>query len=171
MTPGEEQSRSHPEARTTLMMRNLPNSYSRAMVIAMLDEEGFAGKYDFLYLPIDFKSRAGLGYAFVNLLRPEFVDEFWKRFDGFTRWVVRSRKVCAVAWGAPQGLEAQIERYRNSPVMHGRVPEDFKPAMFVRGKMVCFPAPVKATRAPRVWYPVGNHDTGVTKGGVRFYGR
>ena len=32
---------------------------------------GFAGKYTFVYLPIDFKTHAGLGYAFVDLVSRE----------------------------------------------------------------------------------------------------
>merc|ERR1740130_533132 len=46
---------------TTLMFRNVPNSYSRDMLLELLDQEGFQGCYDFLYLPTDFLSLAGLG--------------------------------------------------------------------------------------------------------------
>merc|ERR1712232_62 len=52
--------------RTTVMLRNMPNNYSRKMFIEMLDHEGFTGHMDFLYLPMDFERRASLGYAFVN---------------------------------------------------------------------------------------------------------
>lgn len=65
------------------------NQHGRLEVCAMMDKEGFSGKYDFLYLPIDawlradsvfalkvlvcfsskdFRSKASLGYAFVNLI-------------------------------------------------------------------------------------------------------
>merc|ERR1719461_2657977 len=57
------------ETRTTLMLRNLPLDYTRDMLLQLLDKEGFAGKYDFIYLPVDFKTRAGLGYAFLNMVR------------------------------------------------------------------------------------------------------
>merc|ERR1711974_13092 len=116
-----------------------------------LDDEGFGGLYDFLYLPIDFKSRACLGYAFVNLVRPEIMGTFWSRFNGYSRWVLPSRKICGVCWSGPhQGLESHIERYRGSPVMHTSVPEEFQPALFQEGTRVPFPTPTKAPRAPRI---------------------
>lgn len=139
------------QPRTTVMLRNLPNNYNRAMVLAMLDGEGFAGKYDFLYLPIDFKSRACLGYAFVNLVDEPDVSRFWCRFDGFSNWILPSKKVCHVSWSGPhQGLEAHIERYRNSPVMHKSVPDEYKPVVFRSGVRLDFPPPTKSTRAPRI---------------------
>jgi len=136
--------------RTTVMLRNLPNNYSRDMVAALLDGEGFAGLYDFLYLPMDFKTQACLGYAFVNLVAPGTLRRFWKAFTGYSKWAFPSKKVCCVTWSGPQqGRDAQIERYRNSPVMHPSVPEDYKPLVLEGGQPVPFPAPSKTIKAPR----------------------
>lgn len=136
---------------TTVMLRNLPNNYSRAMLLKLLDGEGFGGQYDFVYLPMDFKSHASLGYAFVNLLSPETAARLWEAFEGFNRWVVPSQKVCSVSWSRPyQGMTAHTERYRNSPVMHEDVPPEYKPMVFQDGKPVPFPPPTKKLRAPRL---------------------
>jgi hypothetical protein len=137
--------------RTTVMLRNLPNNYTRAMFLSMLDSEGFNGAYDFVYLPIDFCSRACLGYAFVNLVDVSIVPNFWRTFDGYSKWTLPSRKVCSVSWSGPhQGLEAHVERYRNSPVMHTSVPDEYKPVIFRDGTRVVFPTATKSFRAPRI---------------------
>lgn len=137
--------------RTTVMLRNLPNNYTRAMLLRLLDEEGFAGEYDFVYLPMDFKTHASLGYAFVNLTSTEQATLFWKKFEGFNKWVVSSQKVCSVSWSCPyQGLNAHIERYRNSPVMHEDVPDEYKPMVFHNSVRGVFPAPTKKLKAPRM---------------------
>ena len=64
------------------MLRNLPNNYTRDMLLELIDSLGFRGQYapgfcfqlkiveDFIYLPIDFQTQACLGYAFVNLVDP-----------------------------------------------------------------------------------------------------
>jgi len=137
--------------RTTVMLRNIPNNYSRPMLLRLLDNEGFSAMYDFVYLPIDFKTQLSLGYAFVNLCVPSCVDAFWGNFDGFKKWAMPSRKVCTVSWSGPQqGLDANIQRYRNSPVMHESVPDACKPAIFLTGQRIEFPPPTKNIRAPRV---------------------
>ena len=46
--------------RTTVMLRNIPNNYTREMFLALLDDNGFAGRYDFVYLPCDFRRQANL---------------------------------------------------------------------------------------------------------------
>ena len=46
--------------RTTVMLRNVPNNYTREMFLALLDDNGFAGRYDFVYLPCDFRRQADL---------------------------------------------------------------------------------------------------------------
>lgn len=139
------------EERTTVMLRNLPNNYTQQMLLTMLDGEGFRGDYDFVYMPADFRTRAALGYAFVNFTSPAQVARFWQTFDGYTKWSIPSRKVCFVSWCGPhQGLEAHVARYRNSPVMHSAVPWEYKPLLFQDGVQVPFPAPTKKPRAPRI---------------------
>jgi len=94
------------------------------MLLQHVDEKGYAGLYDFFYLPIDFKSQACLGYAFVNLLSPEDACALMADFDGFSNWLIPTRKHCMVGWSNPhQGLQSNIERYINSPVMHKDVPD------------------------------------------------
>lgn len=133
--------------KTTVMMRNMPNNYTRSMVIELIDSEGFSGQYDFVYLPMDFQSHACLGYAFVNFVNHQITQRFWRAFDGFSAWRMPSRKVCSLSWSGPhQGLESHIARYRNSPVMFDSVPDEFKPIMMCNGKRVPFPPPNRRTR-------------------------
>jgi len=138
--------------RTTVMMKNLPNNYTRDMLLKLLEIEEFSGNFDMVYVPVDFHSNSGLGYAFVNLTAPDVAAKFKRHFTGFREWCVGSDKVCDVTWSnAIQGLEAHIERYRNSPVMHESVPDDHRPMLFEDSKQVPFPPPTKKIRAPRKW--------------------
>lgn len=142
---------SEAEDRTTLMFRNLPGEFTRDMFTDLLNREGFSGLYDFVYVPIDFRSRAGFGYAFVNMISPEAALHFMNHFEGFGRWCMESTKTAEITWSSPtQGLEAHVERYRSSPVMHDAVPDHFKPAMFRGNVRVTFPRPTKAIKMPRM---------------------
>lgn len=139
------------EWRTTVMLRNVPNSYNRDSLLELVDSFGFACRYDFAYLPIDFKSHSGLGYAFINFTSTADAQHLFDVFEGFSNWGVYTDKVCTVAWGSPsQGLTANIERYQNSPVLHHSIPDKWKPAVFNRGKRVAFPPPTKALKPPKV---------------------
>lgn len=134
------------------MMRNIPNNYTRSMLLDLVHGEGFEGSYDLVYLPIDFKNRVGLGYAFINLVSHEVAERFRVHFTGYCRWSAQSEKVCEVSWSdALQGVGAHVERYRNSPVMHETVPDECKPVLYKDGQRVPFPEPTKRIRAPRQW--------------------
>jgi hypothetical protein len=134
---------------TTVMFRNLPNDYSQKMLLALLDSEGFEGLYDFVYLPFDFKRYAGLGYAFVNMISADAAKKVKTKLQGFRKWNLPSKKILEVCYSKPlQGLAANIERYRNSPVMHSDVPEEFKPALFQKKRRIPFPAPTVSLRPP-----------------------
>lgn len=141
---------------TTVMLRNLPNDYTREMLLSLLDSQGFADCYDFVYMPIDFHRKAGLGYAFVNMVTHEDAERVHRKLMRFEAWETPSQKVLDICWSEPsQGLEAHIERYRNSPVMHPDVADKFKPLLFKNGVIATFPGPTKRIRPPRLKH--GSH--------------
>lgn len=138
------------DMKTTVMMRNIPNDYTREMLLKLLDQEGFQGSYDLVYLPIDYHSKVGFGYAFINLVSHAEAERFRTHFTDFAKWEVVSQKVCEVCWSSVlQGVQAHIDRYRSSPVMHEAVRDEFKPVLFENGKRIPFPGPTKSIRAPR----------------------
>merc|ERR1719450_75723 len=109
------------------MLHNLPNDYNRELFLDMLDGECPAGAYAFVYFPSH-----------------EEAVRAWQSLDGFKDWVVGSTKVCEVRWSNPvQGLTANVQRYRNSPLMHEKVPDSYKPVVFSNGVRVEYPAPKK----------------------------
>lgn len=142
------------ETRTTVMLRDLPTDLTRNALLYVLDMKGFREQYDWVYIPVDFGTGDGLGYAFINMVSVHAVPRLWDRFDGFSAWGIlniASAKVCGVSWSEPhQGLAAQLKRYQNSPVMHPDVPDEWKPALFVRGARVAFPPPTKKLKAPKI---------------------
>jgi len=150
-TPGTAGRKALCEAEwTTLMLRNLPIKYTREDLVKLLHYFGFAGKFDFLYFPMDFETRGALGYAFVNMESLEDAVQLWRCMDGFSKWSLPCSKVCSVSWSQPlQGLEANVARYRNSPLMHELVPDSFRPLLFVKGERIAFPPPTKKIREPR----------------------
>lgn len=164
-TRGKEKSspsKRQKEKQTTVMLRNLPVGYSRDMLVALMNRYGFEACFDFVYIPINFRTQAMFGYAFVN-----FVDELKalrarQIFEGFTEWGVETDKVCEVSWSdMHQGLLAHVNRYRSSPVMHESVPDEYKPAVYSQGQRVAFPAPTKRIRVPRIRRaPEGGEDDG-----------
>jgi protein phosphatase 1 regulatory subunit 42 len=80
------------------MIKNIPNKYTQRMLLQTLDSAKFKGLYDFLYLPIDFKNRCNVGYAFINFrsyqtilrLADKFAGKKWERFN--------SEKICQLAY-------------------------------------------------------------------------
>jgi len=138
------------QTKTTVMIRNMPNNYTRTMVLELLDQNGFTGQYDFVYLPIDFETKACLGYAFINMVDAAAANCFWSTFNGFSSWSIPSRKVAGVSWSGPhQGLEAHIERYRNSSIMSDSTPDDYKPIILSKGVRTPFPSATRKLRMSR----------------------
>lgn len=135
--------------KTTVMLRNMPIHYNRALLLELLDREGFCNQYDFVYLPMNpvgFESRACRGFAFINLLDPATALRFFRTFEGYASWAVPSRKVGGVSWHDAQGLSTLVDRYRNSSIMKASVPDEYKPVVFASGIRASFPAPTGEAR-------------------------
>jgi len=135
---------------TTMILRNIPCNYSRQDVLDLLNEQNIG--YDFVYLPMDFKRGANLGYTFVNTVSPMEAERVKQCFSGFSDWSRSgSNKELSVDWAAleKQGLVANINRYQNSPVMHHHVPEEWKPVIFHNGQRQGFPPPTIKVKHPR----------------------
>lgn len=131
------------EMRTTVMLRNIPNKYTQRMLLEQLNKMGYEGMYDFFYLPIDFRNKCNVGYAFINFLSSDVALRFKKQFDGYRLTGFNSQKICEVSFARVQGLHSNIQHYRNSPVNGIAVPE-YRPLVFADGVEVPFPLVVKS---------------------------
>ncbi|CAL1156097.1 unnamed protein product [Cladocopium goreaui] len=140
--------------RMTVMLRNIPQEFTRDHILHLLDWAGFHGRYDFVYLPVDFTRGRSLGYALVGLVSHEAAQDLLERLEGSSFPGEDPSLRCQASWSLPhRGLEGHIERYRNSPVMHPSMPDEYKPVIFENGQRVDFPPPTKTIRAPRIRHP------------------
>lgn len=51
----------------------------------MLDKSGFSNTFDFFYLPVDFRNRCNLGYAFVNFLDARSAGRLYRQYHNKVR--------------------------------------------------------------------------------------
>jgi hypothetical protein len=143
-----EETKSAPH--TAVMMRNIPQEYTRAKLIELLDQQGFNGLYELVYVPTAMDTELSYCYAFITLTTEGSVDQFLNHFIGFKDWSVPSDKVCEVRFNDMlRNTEEHIQRYRDSTMMHESVEDRFKPALFENGQRVPFPEPTKLIRAPK----------------------
>ncbi|KAJ4894833.1 Protein MEI2-like 5 [Raphanus sativus] len=105
------------DSRTTLVIKNIPNKYTSKMLLAVIDEKN-QGSYDFLYLPIDFKNKCNVGYAFINMRSPDLIIPFYEAFNGKKWEKFSSEKVASLAYARIQGKAALISHFQNSSLMN-----------------------------------------------------
>lgn len=134
---------------STVMLKVLPRHYSRDMLIELMRSKGFLQHCNFLYLPMNFKLSQNVGYAFLNLTCKEETKRFFDVFEGFSDWAADWDQSSTVMWSDTKGLNANIERYRNSPMMREDVPDMFKPILLSGGQRIAFPSPTKQ-HLPRI---------------------
>mmetsp|Transcript_34989 Transcript_34989/g.80564 ORF Transcript_34989/g.80564 Transcript_34989/m.80564 type:complete len:540 (+) Transcript_34989:74-1693(+) len=131
---------------TTVMLRNIPNKYTREMLVKQLNQD-FKGRFDFVYLPIDFKNKCNVGYGFINFRTSAACDEFIAKYDGVDVRKclpgLNSKKVAGVTPARVQGLEENVRRLRTGPVMNELVnhPEWMPLLLNDNGEAVPFPMP------------------------------
>ncbi|KAJ4391321.1 hypothetical protein N0V93_004938 [Gnomoniopsis smithogilvyi] len=104
------------DVRTTIMLRNIPNKVDQAMLKNIIDESSW-GKYDFMYLRIDFANDCNVGYSFINFVDPLDIIDFVNA-RGNQRWnCFKSDKVAEISYATIQGKDCLVQKFRNSSVM------------------------------------------------------
>ncbi|OIV99510.1 hypothetical protein TanjilG_17320 [Lupinus angustifolius] len=111
---------------TTVMIKNIPNKYTRELLVDYLEkqcmmennkaenDEGSDGieedhiilAFDFVYLPIDFKSGLNKGYAFVNFTSHKGAWRFNMTASNMKWDLFQSHKIREVVAARLQGKEA-----------------------------------------------------------------
>ncbi|CAK0800056.1 unnamed protein product [Prorocentrum cordatum] len=100
---------------TTLVVRNVPVLISQQDFIDEVNRSGFEEKYDFAWLPRDFKDGSGKGLAFINFKSVAAASAFavaWHRSSRFSTNDEASLKVrLNVSSADLQGLEANMRKW------------------------------------------------------------
>ncbi|OAP57072.1 hypothetical protein AYL99_09185 [Fonsecaea erecta] len=118
------------DVRTTIMLRNIPNRVDQTMLKNLLDCTS-RGRYDFMYLRIDFANNCNVGYAFINFVDAQSIIPFVLARAG-KRWnCFASDKIAEVSYATIQGKDCLVQKFRNSSVMLEH--PGFRPKLFVAG--------------------------------------
>lgn len=81
-----EEVKSGKDSRLTLMIKNIPNSYTQEHMLEILDTF-VKDEYDFFYMPVDFKTNCNLGFGYVSMISTSSVVKVYEKvgscFTGF----------------------------------------------------------------------------------------
>ncbi|KAF6171966.1 hypothetical protein GIB67_029384 [Kingdonia uniflora] len=102
-------------------------------------------KFDFVYLPINFRTGLNLGYAFMNFTRSVETVRFFKCFQNLGWKSFNSRKVCEMKLARVQGKEGLVMYFENSYFWRETdeyLPVKFSPAARDGSLSCAFPARV-----------------------------
>ena len=90
------------DKRTTIIIRHIPNRYDLEFLMNEININ-FFGKYDCLYLPMDFVNNSNLGFGFINFIDPIHILLFYTEFIGKKWNYFNSGKRCQLAYAKIQG--------------------------------------------------------------------
>jgi hypothetical protein len=93
---------------TTLMIRNIPIKFTQPEMIEMINKK-FSNQYDYFYLPKDVKTHCGVGFAFINIIHPLYILDFFLEFNCM-KWSdkiekCKSNKYCEITYANVQSIE------------------------------------------------------------------
>jgi hypothetical protein len=132
------------DERTTVMLQGLDLTLDRAGLLRVLHTSSFCGSFDFIYVPCDFQSFLPQGFGVVNFTSHRDALSFQRQPP------VELGNVRVLWSDKEQGLSENVERYRNSPVMHASVPDCCRPSLVQGDELAPLPMPTKAIKAPKI---------------------
>ncbi|KAG0280995.1 hypothetical protein BGZ95_007521 [Linnemannia exigua] len=134
-----------------LALSALREMHSSPMLLECINETHF-GKFDFLYLRMDFKNKCNVGYAFINFINTEVVASFLQQHVGKKWGRFNSDKICSLSYATIQGRRALVDKFRNSSVMDEE--PSYRPKIFYTsgphlGQEEPFPGPTMSKDSSR----------------------
>lgn len=136
--------------RTSLMLRNIPVQFSRSDLLELLAAHDCLMDVRFLYLPLESATGSAFGYAFVAFANGYMAENCRSLLDGME---MSTGKALQVDWSSSSfTANEEVERFRNSALMHPSVADALRPIVLVNGIRTTFPAPTKKLRVPRQRY-------------------
>jgi len=115
---------------TSIMVRHIPCKYTQRKLMREINGAGFLGRYDFFYLPMDPRSHANRGFAFLNFVNDEVAEDFYHMFHGQRLKHFNSEKVIAVMPADLQGFEQNAAHYAASRALRRKRAQHSKPVFF-----------------------------------------
>ena len=98
------------DKRTTLMIKNIPNKFSRDLLLNIINQN-FRGTYDLFILPTDSNRYKNFGYAFINFTNSYFIPYFYFIFHRKMWSSTNSQKVCEITYSKIQGKSNLVSHY------------------------------------------------------------
>lgn len=105
----------YPGITSTVMLRNIPARYTPEALSQFVDMAGFKDVYDYIHIPMDFRSRCSKGYAFINFSIPALVPLFASQITDRT---LCDSKVLRVCGAVHQGLHENVNSIKPSSLRH-----------------------------------------------------
>jgi len=124
----------------TVMVRQVPRSYTQQLLIDELNSRGFEDMFDFIYLPNDHKRGVNVGYGFINFISAKHAVAFRDAFDGRSLRHYSSSRGCPmrVHPASVQGYDANFKVFAKTKTLQKQDPR-FSP-LFLRGRPTASPA-------------------------------
>eukprot|EP00928_Gymnodinium_smaydae_P085154 TRINITY_DN68497_c0_g1_i1.p1 TRINITY_DN68497_c0_g1~~TRINITY_DN68497_c0_g1_i1.p1 ORF type:complete len:168 (-),score=19.00 TRINITY_DN68497_c0_g1_i1:989-1438(-) len=100
---------------STVMVRGLCTSLTQEAIKDMVDEDGYAGQYDFLYVPLRKEGGKNTSQLFINFVSPEIATDFYDRYHGQSAKFARSDGLLSVLPASRQGYDANLAFFTEFP--------------------------------------------------------
>ena len=110
------------DKRTTIMIKNIPNKFSRELLLSTIDQN-FKGTYDLFILPTDGNKNKNFGYSFLNFTSSYFIPYFYFMFNDKKWSSTNSKKICEITYSKVQGRANLISYYANKIIFYNNVNE------------------------------------------------
>ena len=113
------------DQRTTIMLKNIPRDISQLFLMSFLNNK-YKGKFNFLYLPIDFVKKINVSYAFLNLKNSKDIIEIYLDLHD-KPWSFCKNKNAYISYARIQGFKSISEHFSKSNLINNELDKSFKP--------------------------------------------